>query len=70
MKLMVNGSAHEVPDSLTVAQAVQNLTARPGATATGIAVAVNGEVVTRSAWETTALRDGDRVEVLTAVQGG
>jgi sulfur carrier protein len=70
MKLMVNGTAHEVPDSMTVAQAVQNLTARPGGATTGVAVAVNGEVVTRSSWETTALREGDLVEVLTAVQGG
>ena len=66
MKLMVNGAAHEVPDSMTVAQAVQNLTAAT----TGVAVAVNGEVVTRSSWETTALREGVRGEVLTAVQGG
>ncbi|WP_336209049.1 sulfur carrier protein ThiS [Nonomuraea sp. LPB2021202275-12-8] len=66
MKLMVNGAGHEVPDGMTVAQAVRNLTAAT----TGVAVAVNGEVVTRSAWESTALRDGDRVEVLTAVQGG
>lgn len=74
MKLMVNGTAHEVPDGTTVAQAVQNLTARPGrattGATTGVAVAVNGEVVTRSSWEITALREGDRVEVLTAVQGG
>lgn len=74
MKLMVNGTAHEVPDSMTVAQAVQNLTAhlagRSGEATTGVAVAVNGEVVTRSSWETTALREGDLVEVLTAVQGG
>jgi sulfur carrier protein len=70
MKLMVNGTAHEVPDSMTVAQAVQDLTARSGGATTGVAVAVNGEVVTRSSWETTALREGDRVEVLTAVQGG
>jgi sulfur carrier protein len=37
---------------------------------TGVAVAVNGAVVPRSAWATTALRDGDAVEVVTAVQGG
>jgi sulfur carrier protein len=36
----------------------------------GIAVAVNGVVVVRSAWEDTALLDGDRVEIVTAVQGG
>jgi sulfur carrier protein len=36
----------------------------------GIAVAVNGEVVPRSAWATTTVAAGDQVEVLTAAQGG
>jgi sulfur carrier protein len=36
----------------------------------GIAVAVNGEVVPRSDWPGTTLADGDRVEVLSATQGG
>ncbi|WP_020520446.1 sulfur carrier protein ThiS [Catelliglobosispora koreensis] len=36
----------------------------------GVAVAVNGEVVPRSAWESHLLADGDSVEVLTAAQGG
>ncbi|SEL22439.1 sulfur carrier protein ThiS [Nonomuraea pusilla] len=66
MIVMINGTAHEVPDGTTVAQAVRTLTT---ATA-GVAVAVNDEVVTRGSWETTALSDSDRVEVLTAVQGG
>ncbi len=37
---------------------------------TGIAVAVNSEVVPRSQWAVTVLRDGDAVEVITAMQGG
>ena len=36
----------------------------------GVAVAVNGEVVPRSIWCQTAVMAGDRVEVLTAAQGG
>ena len=36
----------------------------------GVAVAVNGAVVPRRAWPGTLLRDGDQVEVVTAVQGG
>lgn len=36
----------------------------------GIAVAVNGEVVPRATWSRVALADGDVVEVVTAVQGG
>ncbi|MFI6731768.1 sulfur carrier protein ThiS [Nonomuraea sp. NPDC050451] len=63
---MINGTSHEVADGTTVAQAVRTLTTAT----TGVAVAVNDEVVTRSSWETTALSDRDRVEVLTAVQGG
>jgi sulfur carrier protein len=33
-------------------------------------VAVNADVVPRSAWSSTVLRDGDAVEVLVAVAGG
>jgi len=36
----------------------------------GVAVAVNEEIVPRSRWDATTLHDGDRVEVLTAAQGG
>jgi sulfur carrier protein len=36
----------------------------------GVAVAVGDEVVPRAAWTTTTLTEGDRVEVLVAVQGG
>jgi sulfur carrier protein len=36
----------------------------------GLAVAVDGEVVPRAAWETFALPPDARVEVLTAMQGG
>ena len=36
----------------------------------GAAAAVNGEVVPRGSWAATPLRDGDQVEIVTAVQGG
>ncbi len=36
----------------------------------GIAVAVNGSVVPRAAWVARDLRDGDRVIVIEATQGG
>lgn len=36
----------------------------------GTAVAIDGEVVARSAWGEVALSDGARVDILTAVQGG
>ncbi len=38
--------------------------------AQGVAVAVDGEVVPRSMWESVALDERARVEVLGAMQGG
>ena len=35
-----------------------------------VAQAVNGDVVPRGSWAATPLRDGDQVEIVTAVQGG
>jgi sulfur carrier protein len=36
----------------------------------GVAVALNGAVVPRAQWATTALRAGDVVEIVRAMQGG
>ena len=66
VRVGLNGQSRDLPDGSTVAQAVTELTAA----AAGIAVAVNGDVVPRGSWAVTRLRDGDQVEVVTAVQGG
>ena len=36
----------------------------------GIAIALNGSVVPRSAWGVTALKPGDNIEIVRAMQGG
>jgi len=41
-----------------------------GADARGIAVALNGAVVPRTAWRATKLSPGDAVEIVRAQQGG
>jgi sulfur carrier protein len=66
MKVIVNGERQEHPDDVTLAEVVAALTIAPS----GVAVAVNGVVVPRSAWGDTTMADDDSVEVLTAVQGG
>ncbi|MBQ0904882.1 sulfur carrier protein ThiS [Micromonospora sp. U21] len=66
MELTVNGTGRSVPGGASVADLVSDIAPQQR----GVAVAVNGEVVPRTSWSTTALRDGDRVEVLTAAQGG
>jgi len=36
----------------------------------GVALALNGRVIPRGQWAQTSLVDGDRVEIVQAVQGG
>jgi sulfur carrier protein len=66
VQVKLNGDARQLPDGASVAEAVAALTSL----ATGVAAAVNGNVLPRGAWSATPLRDGDQVEVVTAVQGG
>lgn len=66
VQVIVNGEPHKVPAGTTVQQLVATVTEL----VSGVAAAVNGEVVPRRAWGGTLLSDGDRVEVVTAVQGG
>lgn len=36
----------------------------------GYAIALNGALIRKDQWQSTALTDGDRVEIVRAVQGG
>ena len=67
MKVRINGQDEELDGGATVAEVVASFAAFPGAP---VAVAHNGEVVVRSRWQTTSLDDGDRIEILGAMQGG
>ena len=66
IQVKLNGEPFDLPDGSTVAHAVARLTAA----APGVAAAVNGDVVPRGSWTAALLREGDQVEVVTAVQGG
>ena len=66
IQIVLNGQDWELPTEATISEVLDGLGHGPR----GVAVAVNCEVVPRSAWVRTAVRDGDRVEVLKAAQGG
>lgn len=66
MRITVNGDPTEHEGSLVDLLGIHH----SDRAARGIAVAINGEVVARSAWDTCALAPGDCVEIVTAVQGG
>ncbi|BAU82640.1 sulfur carrier protein thiS [Streptomyces laurentii] len=62
----VNGRAR----TLTGPATLDDLVAELAPARSGVAAAVNETVVPRGAWAATRLGEGDRVEILTAVQGG
>ncbi|MFF8274818.1 sulfur carrier protein ThiS [Streptomyces lateritius] len=66
MNVSVNGEARVLAAPTTLDALVATLSAAPS----GVAAAVNETVVPRSQWSETFLGEGDRIEVLTAVQGG
>lgn len=68
MRVTVNGVERQVPDRSTVDTLVALITGSNAGR--GIAVALNDQVVPRTQWSDTVLRDGDVVEALTAVPGG
>jgi sulfur carrier protein len=66
MRVTVNGDEQVLDAGTTVAGLVAVLGLEPR----GIAVAVDGEVVTRRTWGERALAAGAQVEVLQVAQGG
>ena len=66
--IVLNGQPSDLSAGATVAEVLARLDLQLDAR--GVAVAVDGEVVPRAAWDAFALPEGARVEVLTAMQGG
>jgi sulfur carrier protein len=66
--IVLNGQARKHGAGMAIAELLQAL-GLP-AQGRGVAVAIDGEVVPRAVWETRAIPEGARVEVLTAMQGG
>jgi sulfur carrier protein len=65
--IFVNGEARQRAGA-TVAELLADLGIDPAAR--GVAVAVDGEVVPRAEWGELRVNEGQRVEALSAMQGG
>lgn len=68
MRVSVNGEVRELPEGSSVRDAALALGIEPAKR--GVAVAVDGAVVPRSEHESRRLSEGQRVEVVNAIQGG
>ena len=66
MQVYINGESREVQGSPSLADLISQL----DLPAARIAVELNREVVRRSEWDGTMLRDDDRIEIVHFVGGG
>jgi sulfur carrier protein len=68
MQITLNGEYRDVSEAASLVDVLQTLKLPPDAR--GVAIALEGAVVPRGAWPDVRLQAGQRVEVLTAAQGG
>ncbi|BAN46006.1 sulfur carrier protein ThiS [Metapseudomonas resinovorans] len=66
MRIQLNGEPFELPDGQTVADLISRL----DLTGRRVAVELNLDIVPRSQHATTALAEGDCIEVVHAIGGG
>ena len=66
MRLIVNGTEKSIEGSANLNQLLQELEIN----GSHIAVALNLQVIPRSNYEKTLIKDGDKVEIVHAVGGG
>jgi thiamine biosynthesis protein ThiS len=66
MKVYVNGESKDFSGSLSLAELIFDLELP----AARIAIELNREVVRRSDWDSTMLKDEDRIEIVHFVGGG
>jgi sulfur carrier protein len=68
VNITLNGTPTQLPDGSMLLDALATLGLAPDQA--GVAVAIAGRVVRRVEWPVRPLLDGERVEVVTASQGG
>lgn len=66
IKIVLNGKAREIAENTTVLGLLNELDIKPQ----GIAVELNLEIVSKSKFAETVLKDGDKVEIVRMVGGG
>jgi sulfur carrier protein len=69
MHFVINGQPRELPD-LTAGASVQDLLTALGLKQDRVAVEHNGSIVSRPAWVSTPIADGDKFEIVHFVGGG
>jgi thiamine biosynthesis protein ThiS len=66
MKLIINGEEKSLENVSSLSSLLQQL----GLKADRVAIELNREIAARSLWDSTQLKDGDRLEIVQFVGGG
>ena len=66
MTIIVNETETEVPEGSFISDLIRSLGLNP----VRLAVELNRRIIRRSAWDSTSISEGDRVEVVHFVGGG
>jgi thiamine biosynthesis protein ThiS len=66
LTIVVNGNQTDIPDSSTISDLIKQLGLNPER----VAVERNRKIVRRAEWSSTAISEGDRLEVVHFVGGG
>jgi sulfur carrier protein len=69
LTIRINGTDRTIAPDTWLPDVLRDMGISPG-DARGVAVAINDEIVRRAEWGATVLQAGDRVEIVTARQGG
>ncbi|MGM9802709.1 MAG: sulfur carrier protein ThiS [Muribaculaceae bacterium] len=67
MNIIINKKEHSFAEGITLKQALEQV---PNIPNSGIALALNNEVVAKDQWDSTVLHDGDQITIIKAFYGG
>jgi sulfur carrier protein len=68
VNILVNGKPQDLRDAITLRQYLETLGLPT--LERGVAVSLNGELVRKAEWASTALKPRDELEIVQATQGG
>ena len=66
IKIFINGDLKKIPQETNIVSVLESL----NISTKHIAIEINEDLVFRSDWQETNLKDGDRVEIVKAIGGG
>lgn len=67
MNVYINNKQYSFDTEMSIADAIKQIDGIP---TSGIAIALNNDVLPASQWATTTLTDGDRLTIIKAFYGG